>query len=371
MNNIEDLLFRDAVENDMTAVRADVKGRVIMVTGGAGSIGSELCRQALDFGCKLLIIFDFNENGLYEINEELKIKYDKRRYELCLGSIRDAQRVREVIKKYRPYAVYHAAAHKHVPMMEDNPFEAVKNNIVGTINVITACIKNNVKKFILLSSDKAVNPVSIMGASKRIAELAVKNMTGRGTELAAVRFGNVLGSNGSVAPKFMDQIARGGPVTVTHMDMKRYFMTIREAVNLVLTAGTFAGGGEIFILDMGRPVKIYDLAVDLIRLAGYEPGVDIKIEVTGIRPGEKLFEELFLNDETVDKTSHEKIFILKNNSVRNFDTRLNNIINIARQGYNEKLLRESIFNLVIEKKEKEEKQCRRIILADSRKAVLQ
>ena len=237
---IEDLLFREVVNNDMTAAREFLEGRVVMVTGGAGSIGSEICRQVLSFGCKLLIIYDFSENGLYEIDEGLNEKFSdfaKDRYKLCLGSVRDVQRLQEVIKTYTPDIVFHAAAHKHVPMMELNPFEAIKNNVVGTMNVIESCIQGNVKKFILISTDKAVNPVNIMGASKRIAELLVTSMSNQGkTELAAVRFGNVLGSSGSVIPKFKKQIADGGPVTLTHKDMIRYFMTIPEAVELVLTA---------------------------------------------------------------------------------------------------------------------------------------
>lgn len=346
---IEDLLFRDVVNNDMTAAREFIQGRVVMVTGGAGSIGSELCRQALALGCKQLIIYDFNENGLYAIDEDLNEQFagfDKSRFKLCLGSVCDAQRLEQVIKKYKPHILLHAAAHKHVPMMELNPFEAIKNNVVGTMTVIDACIRNSVKKFILISTDKAVNSVNIMGASKRIAELIVKNMNNRGMELAAVRFGNVLDSNGSVIPKFKHQIAEGGPVTLTHKDMIRYFMTIPEAAGLVLTAGALAKGGEIFVLDMGRPVKIYDLAADLIRLSGYEPETDIKIKVTGMRPGEKLYEELFLSDETVDKTTHEKIFVLKSEDIESFDNRLANIINIARDGQDENALREAVFGLV-------------------------
>lgn len=346
---IEDLLFRDVVENDMSAAKEFINGRVVMVTGGAGSIGSELCRQALTFGCELLIIFDFNENGLYEIDEGLNENFagfDKNKYRLCLGSVRDVPRLQEVIKKYKPYVVFHAAAHKHVPMMELNPFEAIKNNVAGTINVINACMQNNVKKFILISTDKAVHSANIMGASKRIAELAVKNMNGKGiTELAAVRFGNVLGSKGSVVPKFKDQIAAGGPVTLTHKDMIRYFMTIPEAVSLVLTAGAFAKGGEIFVLDMGQPVKIYDLAADLIRLSGYEPDVDIEIREVGFRPGEKLYEELFFDYETVDKTSHEKLFVLKSDDdTENFDDRLKNIIKSAEEGEDEEALRKAVFD---------------------------
>jgi len=346
---IEDLLFRDVVENDMSAARDLINGRVVMVTGGAGSIGSELCRQALGFGCELLIVYDFNENALYEIDEGLNANFagfDRERYKLCLGSVRDAARLNDVIQKYKPYVLLHAAAHKHVPMMEFNPFEAIKNNVAGTINAINACNQNNVRKFILISTDKAVHSVNIMGASKRIAELIVKSMNKGGTELAAVRFGNVLGSNGSVIPKFRRQIDEGGPVTLTHKDMIRYFMTIPEAAGLVLTAGAFAKGGEIFVLDMGRPVKIYDLAADLIRLSGYEPEVDIKIKITGLRPGEKLYEELFWDDESIDKTTHEKIFVLKGDNPENFNARLDNIIGIANAGQNEAALREAVFGLV-------------------------
>jgi FlaA1/EpsC-like NDP-sugar epimerase len=310
----------------------------------------------LAFGCKQLIVYDFNENGLYAIDEGLNENFagfDKERYKLCLGSVRDVTRLQEVIHTYNPYIVFHAAAHKHVPMMELNPFEAIKNNVAGTMNVINACIENNVRKFILISTDKAVNPVNMMGASKRIAELVIKkmnNQNNQGTELAAVRFGNVLGSNGSVIPKFKHQIAAGGPITLTDKGMIRYFMTIPEAVGLVLTAGAFAKGGEVFVLDMGRPIKIYDLACDLIRLSGYEPEIDIKIEVTGFRPGEKLYEELFLNSETIDKTSHEKIFILKSDGADNFSSQLENIIRIAEDGKDEKLLREAVFGLVNEAK---------------------
>jgi FlaA1/EpsC-like NDP-sugar epimerase len=301
---IEDLLFRDVIENDMSAARDLINGRVVMVTGGAGSIGAELCRQALAFGCELLIVYDFNENALYEIDEGLNANFagfERKKIKLCLGSVRDPDRLNDVIKKYKPYVVLHAAAHKHVPMMELNPFEAIKNNVAGTINTINACNQNNVKKFILISTDKAVHAVNIMGASKR--------MNGGGTELAAVRFGNVLGSKGSVIHKFKAQIDEGGPVTLTHKDMIRYFMTIPEAVSLVLKAGDLADGGEIFILDMGKPVKILELAEKLIRLAGLTPYKDIQIEFTGLRPGEKLFEELLLSEEGIKSTSDKKIFI--------------------------------------------------------------
>lgn len=345
---IEDLLFRSAVETDMAAVRDFLNDRVVMVTGGAGSIGSELCRQALAAGCRQLVIYDFDENGLYEINEELQALYEPAKYRLCLGSVRDAKRLSDIIRQYQPYAVFHAAAHKHVPMMELNPFEAVKNNVAGTQNVINSCIAGGVKKFILISTDKAVNPANIMGATKRIAELIIKASESRGTELAAVRFGNVLGSNGSVIPKFKRQIAAGGPVTLTHKDMIRYFMTIPEAAGLVLNAGAFAKGGEIFVLDMGQPVKMYDLAADLIRLSGYEPEADIKIAVTGLRLGEKLYEELFYSDENVDKTTHDKIFILKNGETRNVGGQIENIVAIAKEGKDEARLREAVFDLVRE-----------------------
>ena len=343
---IEDLLFRDVVENDMTIVKDFMKDRVVMVTGGAGSIGSELCRQALACGCGLLVIFDIDENGLYGIDDELKESFDKDRYALCLGSVRDIPRLNEAIAEYKPYVLFHAAAHKHVPMMELNPFEAIKNNVEGTMNVVDACIRNNVNKFILVSTDKAVNPVNIMGASKRIAELIVRDMSNRGTELAAVRFGNVLGSNGSVVPKFKRQIEAGGPVTLTHRDMVRYFMTISEAASLVLTAGTFAKNGEIFVLDMGRPVKIYDLAVDLIRLSGYEPDTEIKITETGLRPGERLSEELFLEGDKIDRTSHDKILILETKNIEDFRARCNEIIALSREGKDEESLRKAVFELV-------------------------
>lgn len=311
--NLEELLRRDSVDLDMEVVNNFIKDEVVLVTGGVGSIGSEICRQVLGFGCKKLIIFDINENGLFEINNEFKAKFDTSRYETILGSIRDTNRLCEVMEKYNPKIVFHAAAHKHVPMMEINPREAIKNNVFGTLNTCRAAEKYGVKKFILISTDKAVNPTNIMGASKRIAErvIGMMNARNKGTSYAAVRFGNVLGSNGSVVPVFRRQIEAGGPVTVTHPDMRRYFMTIPEAVQLVLEAGAMAKGSETFVLDMGEPVKIYDLACDLIRLYGYEPNTEIKIEFTGLRPGEKLFEEIQLGDEAVEKTSNDKIFIMK------------------------------------------------------------
>lgn len=310
--SIEDLLFRDSVQQDMTAVFQQIKGKRVMVTGGAGSIGSEICRQVLEHDCAHLVIFDIHENGLFFLNEELKQKYAPTQYSLCMGSVRDRDRLTSVIDEYRPEILFHAAAHKHVPMMECNPMEAIKNNIFGTKNVLDACSAGGVKRFTLISTDKAVHPTNIMGATKRVAELLVQRYNGAGgCEMVAVRFGNVLGSNGSVIPTFKRQIAEGGPVTVTGREMKRYFMTIPEAVSLVLTAGTLATGGEIFVLDMGRPIKIYDLACNLIKLSGLQPEKDIEIKIIGLRPGEKLFEEIALDEESVDRTSHQKIFVLR------------------------------------------------------------
>ena len=310
--NLDELLRRDRVHLNMDIVRQFIANKTVLVTGGVGSIGSEICRQVLSFGAEKLIIFDINENGLFDINNELSKTYDRSRYELVLGSIRDRNRLNEVFDFYHPQIVFHAAAHKHVPMMEGNPKEAVKNNVFGTINLANCAIMHQAEKFILISTDKAVNPTNIMGASKRIAELVIQMMNqASDTEFAAVRFGNVLGSNGSVVPFFKKQIEAGGPVTVTHPDMRRYFMTIPEAVQLVLEAGAMADGGEIFVLDMGDPVKIYDLACDMIRLSGYEPEKDIKIIFTGLRPGEKLFEEISLKDEDTTKTPNNKIYINK------------------------------------------------------------
>lgn len=347
--SIEDLLFRQSVKTDMEPVVNYLRGKTIMVTGGAGSIGSELCRQALTHGCKKLIIFDIHENGLFELNEEFKVRFDPTRYVLAMGSVRDKRRIEQVIKMYKPDIVFHAAAHKHVPMMEINPMEAVKNNIFGTKNMLECCAVGGVKRFILISTDKAVNPTNIMGATKRMCELLVKSYNGCGIECVAVRFGNVLGSNGSVIPTFKRQIAAGGPVTVTHKDMTRYFMTIPEAVSLVMTAGTLAKGGEIFVLDMGQPVKIYDLATDLIRLSGLIPDQDIKIVITGLRPGEKLYEELVQTTETVDATSHEKIFIMSGTTVdvEDFHDRLENLQKMVRYSTNNgDKIRQTVFDII-------------------------
>lgn len=309
--NLEQLLHRDSVSLNMEVVENFIKNRVVLVTGGAGSIGSEICRQVLRFGCKQLVVVDFNENGLFFVDNEFKEKYAGK-FVVRLGSIRERERMTEIFDEFNPEIVFHAAAHKHVPMMEINPREAIKNNVMGTINVCQVAVMHKVRKFITISTDKAVNPTNIMGASKRITELVMQMMdTVSDTDFAAVRFGNVLGSNGSVVPFFRDQIAKGGPVTVTHPDMRRYFMTIPEACQLVLEAGAMAKGGEIFVLDMGQPVLISDLAKDMIRLSGFEPDKDIKIIYTGLRPGEKLFEEISLADEDVDHTTNKKIMIMK------------------------------------------------------------
>jgi len=318
--NLEDLLRRSSVELDMEAVERFIKEKTVLVTGGCGSIGSELCRQVLKFGCKKLLIFDINENGLFHLDNELQSKNEKERYITLLGSVRDRARLKDLFDTYHPQVVFHAAAHKHVPMMEINPREAIKNNVFGTINLAQESILAGIEKFILISTDKAVNPANVMGASKRIAEKVMRMMNlASDTEFASVRFGNVLGSNGSVVPFFKEQIERKGPVTVTHKEMCRYFMTIPEACQLVLEAGALSRGGEIFVLDMGEPVKIYDLACDMIRLSGYEPGKDIKIVFTGLRPGEKMFEEINLANENVDKTSNNKIFIMKSDRLNLFD----------------------------------------------------
>lgn len=311
---VEDLLQREEVRLDLESVSGMIRSKVVLVTGGAGSIGSELCRQIMHYRPKLLVIIDFNENGLFDISMELKEKYHESAFEMCLISIRDKDILNTVFEKYKPHIVFHAAAHKHVPMMEINFREAVLNNIVGTRNVMEASLANKVQRFMFISTDKAVNPTNIMGASKRVAELLIQsnNKAGR-TRFSAVRFGNVLGSHSSVVPIFQRQLREGGPLTVTHKDITRYFMTIPEAVQLVLESASIMRGGEIFVLDMGEPIRIYDLAVTMIKLSGLEPGKDIKIEVTGLRPGEKLQEELRLPEETVDKTSSDKIYVLKSN----------------------------------------------------------
>ena len=289
-----------------------ISGKVILVTGGGGSIGSELCRQVAAHSPRMLIIFDIYENNAYEIQQELKKKYPALRLEVLIGSVRNTSRIESVMELYRPDVVYHAAAHKHVPLMEDSPNEAIKNNVFGTYKTARAADKYGVKKFVLISTDKAVNPTNIMGASKRLCEMIIQTFSRYSkTEFVAVRFGNVLGSNGSVIPLFKKQIAAGGPVTVTHPDIIRYFMTIPEAVSLVMEAGAIARGGEIFVLDMGEPVRIADLAKNLIRLSGYTLGVDMDIIYTGLRPGEKLYEEILTKEEGLKKTENNLIYIGK------------------------------------------------------------
>ena len=340
--SVEDLLGRDPIRADMEEVFDFINGKVVLVTGGGGSIGSELCRQIAAHSPKQLIIFDIYENNAYDIQLELREKYPKLDLVTLIGSVRDSRKIFKVFEDYHPDIVYHAAAHKHVPLMEDSPCEAIKNNAIGTYKTAYAAMVHGTSRFVLISTDKAVNPTNIMGASKRLCEMIIQSFdakikagkadelpqlfTHKGvenadkdgsgtvfknvkTEFVAVRFGNVLGSNGSVIPIFKRQIEKGGPVTVTHPDIIRYFMTIPEAVSLVLLAGTYAHGGEIFVLDMGSPVKIADLARNLIRLSGYKPGVDIKIEYTGLRPGEKLYEEKLMAEEGLKKTDNDLIHI--------------------------------------------------------------
>lgn len=309
---IEDLLGREPIEINNEEVMNYVKGKVVMVTGGGGSIGSELCRQIAAHGPAKLIIVDIYENNAYDIQQELLRKYPELDLEVIIASVRNTKRMDNLFAKFRPNIIYHAAAHKHVPLMEDSPNEAIKNNVMGTYKTAIAADKYGAEKFVLISTDKAVNPTNIMGASKRICEMVVQMMNQRSkTNFVAVRFGNVLGSNGSVIPLFKKQIAEGGPVTVTHPDIIRYFMTIPEAVSLVLQAGAYARGGEIFVLDMGEPVRILDLAVNLIKLSGYKVGEDIEIKFTGLRPGEKMYEELLMKEEGLKKTANKKIFIGK------------------------------------------------------------
>ena len=307
---IEDLLGREPIRVDLTSIMDYVNGRVIMVTGGGGSIGSELCRQIAAHGPRRLVIVDIYENNAYEIQQELRRKHPELDLVVLIASVRNTHRMETIFDRYRPEIVYHAAAHKHVPLMEDSPNEAIKNNVFGTYKTAKAAVKYGTKRFVLISTDKAVNPTNIMGASKRICEMIIQMMNMRSdTEFVAVRFGNVLGSNGSVIPLFKKQIEEGGPVTVTHPDIIRYFMTIPEAVSLVLQAGVLAKGGEIFILDMGEPVKILDLAKNLIRLSGYRPFEDIDIQFTGLRPGEKLYEELLMAEEGMKETPNKLIHI--------------------------------------------------------------
>lgn len=309
---VEDLLGRDPISVDLDSILGYVQNKAVLVTGGGGSIGSELCRQIASHRPKQLVIIDIYENNVYDIQQELKTRYPQLKLTVLIASVRNTNRMNWIFEKYKPDIVYHAAAHKHVPLMEDSPNEAVKNNVFGTWKTAQAAAFYGVRKFVLISTDKAVNPTNIMGASKRICEMIIQVFNNHyDTEFVAVRFGNVLGSNGSVIPLFRKQIMEGGPVTVTHPDIIRYFMTIPEAVSLVLQAGAYAKGGEIFVLDMGEPVKILDLAQNLIRLSGYRVGEDIKIEFTGLRPGEKLYEELLMDEEGLKETANKLIHIGK------------------------------------------------------------
>ena len=332
---IKDLLGREPIEVNLEEIMGYVTDKVVMVTGGGGSIGSELCRQIAAAKPKQLIIVDIYENNAYDIQLELKHDYPELNLETLIASVRNTKKIDELFKQYHPDIVYHAAAHKHVPLMEDSPNEAVKNNVFGTLNVARAADKYKTKKFILISTDKAVNPTNVMGATKRMCEMIVQTMNNRSdTEYVAVRFGNVLGSNGSVIPLFKKQIKNGGPVTVTHPDIIRYFMTIPEAVSLVLQAGAYAKGGEIFILDMGKPVKIADMARNLIKLSGYEPDIDIKIEYTGLRPGEKLYEELLMKEEGLQDTPNHLIHIGKPIEMDE-DVFLEKLVHLKKEVYEE------------------------------------
>ncbi len=309
---ISDLLGREQIKPDIEKIIGYINGKTVLVTGGGGSIGSELCRQIASHSPKRLIIVDVYENNAYDIQQELRRKHPDLDLVTLIASVRNTKRIERIFETYRPEIVYHAAAHKHVPLMEVSPGEAVKNNVFGTLKTVQAADKYGVERFVLISTDKAVNPTNVMGATKRICEMIVQTYNNRSkTEFVAVRFGNVLGSNGSVIPLFKKQIAEGGPVLVTHPEIIRYFMTIPEAVSLVLSAGAYAKGGEIFVLDMGKPVKILDLATNLIRLSGYTPDVDIKIQFTGLRPGEKLYEELLMDEEGLQETENKLIHIGK------------------------------------------------------------
>ncbi len=348
--DLRDLIGREEVKLDKSGISEYINNKIVLVTGGGGSIGSELCRQIAKFNPKLLLILDIYENNAYDLQNELSYKEPKLNKKVIIASVRDKARLNQIISAYRPNIIFHAAAHKHVPLMEDNPSEAIKNNVIGTLNMAQLASQYKVEKFVLISTDKAVNPTNVMGATKRLCEMivqAVNHERGNKTEFVAVRFGNVLGSNGSVIPLFKRQIKNGGPVTLTHKDITRYFMLIPEAAQLVLQAGAYAKGGEIFVLDMGKPVKIYDLAENLIRLSGYTPNKDIKIEITGLRPGEKLYEELLMNNDNLTKTAHNKIFIDKPEtiSLNKIIKQIDDLLFVAKIG-NKNMLKDKLKEIV-------------------------
>ena len=347
--DLRDLIGREEVKLDKSGIEKYINNKIVLVTGGGGSIGSELCRQIAKFNPKLLLILDIYENNAYDLQNELSYNEPNLNKKVIIASVRDKARLSQIISAYKPNIIFHAAAHKHVPLMEDNPSEAIKNNVIGTLNMAQLASQYKVEKFVLISTDKAVNPTNVMGATKRLCEMivqAVNNERGNKTEFVAVRFGNVLGSNGSVIPLFKRQIKNGGPLTLTHKDITRYFMLIPEAAQLVLQAGAYAKGGEIFVLDMGKPVKIYDLAENLIRLSGYTPNSDIKIEITGLRPGEKLYEELLMNKD-LRKTQHNKIFVDKPESISlsNLKNQIDNLIFVTKLG-NENMLKDKLKEIV-------------------------
>lgn len=348
--DLRDLIGREEVKLDKSGIAEYIDNKIVLVTGGGGSIGSELCRQIAKFNPKLLLILDIYENNAYDLQNELSYKETELNKKVIIASVRDKARLNQIISAYRPNIIFHAAAHKHVPLMEDNPSEAIKNNVIGTLNIAQLASQYKVEKFVLISTDKAVNPTNVMGATKRLCEMivqAVNHERGNKTEFVAVRFGNVLGSNGSVIPLFKRQIKNGGPVTLTHKDITRYFMLIPEAAQLVLQAGAYAKGGEIFVLDMGKPVKIYDLAENLIRLSGYTPNSDIKIEITGLRPGEKLYEELLMNNDNLTKTAHNKIFIDKPEtiSLNKIIKQIDDLLFVAKIG-NKNMLKDKLKEIV-------------------------
>lgn len=347
--DLKDLIGREEVKLDKVGIEEYIKDKVVLVTGGGGSIGAELCRQIAKYNPKLLLILDIYENNAYDIQNELSFNEPNLNKKVIIASVRDKFRLNQVISAYKPSIIFHAAAHKHVPLMEDNPCEAIKNNVLGTLNMVELAIQYKVEKFVLISTDKAVNPTNIMGATKRLCEMIVQaanNERGNKTEFVAVRFGNVLGSNGSVIPLFKKQIKKGGPVTLTHKNITRYFMLIPEAAQLVLQAGAYAKGGEVFVLDMGKPVKIYDLAENLIKLSGYKPNEEIKIQITDLRPGEKLYEELLMNKD-LRKTQHNKIFVDKPESISlsNLKNQIDDLIFATKLG-NENMLKDKLKEIV-------------------------